>query len=63
MWFLRGEIWLTYYSSHEGKAAIYLARLKADHELRSPVRQLRQLELAWMATDLLCRWSDRLTHA
>ena len=28
MWLLRGELWLTYYSSHEGKAAIYLARVK-----------------------------------
>ena len=28
MFIQRGEIWLTYYSSHEGKSAIYLARIR-----------------------------------
>jgi hypothetical protein len=25
-----GQLWVSYYSSHEGKTAIYLARLKVD---------------------------------
>ena len=57
-----GMLYISYYSSHEGKTSIYLAKVKINPEPAEETRQSNQAKAYLDASEILKAWEDNYAH-